>query len=148
MVTKQQILSDFTAAFKERDELKKAVLSDIKAEILVKEKSKAGVEVDGALLVDIIKSMVKKRKEAAELYREGGRPELAEQEEKELAILQQYLPEQLSEEQVREVAQQVIAAGGFGAADFGKAMAAVMLELKGKAEGATVGKVVKELLAK
>ncbi len=155
MATKQQILDDFTVAFKERDKIKKRTLSLIKAEILVFEKSssfakatadKGQNEIDNNKLIDILKSMAKKRREAIEAFEQGNREELAQIEKEELEIIESYLPKQMSEEQVKEVVQKVVSDNSFTQADFGKAMGMTMGQLKGKADGNIVGKVLKEIL--
>jgi len=146
MLTKQQILDDFTQAFKERNEIKKRTLSSVKSEILVFEKQRAGNEVNEEKLMEILKSMAKKRRESIEAYEEGNRPELAQIEKEELEVIESYLPEQMSEEQIKEIAQKVIAGNNFTKADFGKAMGMTMGELKGQADGNVVSKVLKEIL--
>jgi hypothetical protein len=150
MATKQQIFDDFTAAFKARDELRKRTLESIKSDILVFEKAREGNEATEEKILEILKSMAKKRREAILAYEQGNRPELAAKEKEELAIIESYLPEQMNEEQVREAVQKIVVNLGFktqdNKADFGKAMGAVMAELKGKADGGMAGKVLKEIL--
>ncbi|PIR92962.1 glutamyl-tRNA amidotransferase [Candidatus Falkowbacteria bacterium CG10_big_fil_rev_8_21_14_0_10_43_10] len=156
MATKQQILDDFTAAFKARDEAKKRTLSSIKSEILVFEKSPAfakvaagkadGSKVDSQKLTEILKSMAKKRRESIEAFEQGNRPELAVKEKEELEIIESYLPEQISEEQVRKVIKEIVETNGYASQDFGRAMGMAMGELKGKADGNIVSKVLKEIL--
>ena len=146
MTTKQQILDDFIKAFKEKDEIKKRTLVSIKSEILVAEKSKGGEEVNGDKLLEILKSMAKKRRESIEAYESAGRQELADREKEELKIIESYLPEQMSEDDVRREVEKIVSAEGFSKADFGKAMGAVMALLKGKADGAMAGRILKEVL--
>jgi uncharacterized protein len=146
MITKQQILDDFTKAFKEKDEIKKRTLTSIKSEILVFEKQKSGNEVDDNKLIEILKSIAKKRREAIEAFEQGGREELAQVEKEELEIIESYLPEQMSEDKVKEIISKVVADNSFTKADFGKAMGMAMGQLKGKADGNVVGKVLKEIL--
>jgi len=146
MISKQQILDDFTKAFKEKNEVKKRTLSSIKAEILVVEKSKNSSEVDSDKLIEILKSMAKKRRESIEAYEQGNRPELAAKEKEELEIIESYLPEQMSEEQVKEIVQKLVTDNSFTKADFGKAMGMAMGQLKGKADGNVVNKILKEIL--
>src|SRR3989339_762708 len=126
MTTKQQILDDFIKAYKEKKE---------------------GNEACPEKLAEILKSMAKKRREAIEAFEAAGRTELAQREKEELAIIKSYLPEQLSAAQVREAVERIVSENGFGKADFGKAMGAVMAELNGQAEGTLVAGVLKELLA-
>ena len=146
MLSKQQILDDFIQAFKDKDEVRKLTLASIKAEILVYEKKKSGNEIDSDKLLDILNSMAKKHKESITAYEEGDREELAQKEREELAIIESYLPEQMSEDKIKEVIEQVITKNSFTQADFGRAMGAVMVELKGKADGTLVSKILKEVL--
>jgi uncharacterized protein YqeY len=85
----------------------------------------------------------KKRKEAAELFRSGNRPELAEKEEKEFQMIQEYLPKQLSKEEVKETVDRLYGAGN---KEFNTLIKAAMAELKGKADGGTVSALIKEKL--
>ncbi|MFA5318598.1 MAG: GatB/YqeY domain-containing protein [Patescibacteria group bacterium] len=153
MLSKQQILDDFTKAFKEKNEIKKRTLTSIKAEILVFEKSPAFAkatadkqEISSDQIVNLLKSMAKKRRESIEAYEQGNRPELAAKEKEELEIIESYLPAQMSEEQVAEVVKKVVAENNFTSADFGKAMGMAMGQLKGKADGNVVSEVLKEVL--
>ncbi|MDP3899808.1 MAG: GatB/YqeY domain-containing protein [bacterium] len=149
MTTKQQILDDFTKAFKERNELRKSVLSDIKAEILVKEKApESSGEVNSEALAVILKMMVKRRKDSIEAYTAGNRADLASKEKAELEVLEEYLPEMMAREQVTAVIKKIVSENNFTPADFGRAMGAVMTELKGQADGGVVSEVLKEVLAK
>ena len=90
---------------------------------------------------------VKKRKEAIEMYRQGGREELAQQEEKELEIINLYLPKQVTPEEAEQVVVRLIAqTGASSAKDFGKVMPLAMKELKGKIDGKVVQELVKAKL--
>jgi len=146
MLTKQQILDDFTKALKNKDEVKKRTLESIKSEILVFEKAKAGNEATAEKIAEILKSMAKKRREAIEAYEAAGRAELAAKEKEELAVIKFYLPAQMGEEQIKKAVRKIVAEQGFTKADFGKAMGMAMGQLKGKADGGLVGKAVKEIL--
>jgi uncharacterized protein YqeY len=111
-------------------------------------------ELSDIEVIDVLSSEVKKRKDAILLYEKGGRPELAENEKKEIEVLQKYLPEQLSVDAIRALVQKSIteisARGGpaLGGKDMGKIMADLNPKIKGKADGGEVSKIVKELLAK
>ena len=96
----------------------------------------------------VVRREAKKRKEATRQFQEGGRPELAEKEEKELVLIKEYLPEEMSEEKVRELADEAIKeTGALSAKETGKVMAALMPKLKGAADGALVGQIVREKLS-
>lgn len=99
-------------------------------------------------IIEVISSEAKKRKEAIEQYEKGKREDLALQEKRELEILIGYLPEQLSEERIRQMIKEFIQkTGAGGPQDFGKIMNALMPKLKGKAEGNLVSKLVREELS-
>lgn len=90
----------------------------------------------------------KRRIEAAEAFRTGGRPEQAESEERELAILQEFMPEPLSEDELEEIVDDAIAENGATSMrDFGRVMADVMPQVSGRADGSVVSQLVKEKLA-
>ena len=98
--------------------------------------------------LNILKSAAKQLKESIDQYQKGGREELAEKEEFELTLLEKYLPEQLSEEKIRETVKNIIKnTGAESMQDIGKVMGAVMKELAGSADGKLVQKIVKEELS-
>ena len=99
-------------------------------------------------VVTVVQKQVKQHKESIEAFRKAGRTELAAKEEAELNVLTKYLPVQMSEDELRGIAAEVIS--GLSDEDkknFGKVMGAVMTKVKGKTDGSTVGRIVKELLA-
>jgi hypothetical protein len=98
-------------------------------------------------IIDVISSEAKKRKDSIFEFEKGNRPDLVEKEQKELEILKKYLPEQMSEDAVREIVQKAIEeTGAVGPKDTGKIMAKIMPQVKGKADGSIVSKIVGELL--
>ncbi|MBI1971418.1 MAG: GatB/YqeY domain-containing protein [Candidatus Wildermuthbacteria bacterium] len=95
----------------------------------------------------VVMAEVKKHKESIEMFQKGNRQDLVDKEAKELQILQSYLSKQLSEEEIKKLAQEAIAStGAKSAKDMGKVMAALMPKVKGRADGALVNKIVKEFL--
>jgi uncharacterized protein YqeY len=97
--------------------------------------------------VAVLTGAVKRRKESIEQFERGGRKDLVDQETSELRIIQEYLPRQMSREEVTEAIRQVIiAAGASGPSDFGKVMPAAMKQMKGRTDGKLVQEIVKELL--
>ncbi len=109
----------------------------------------AGHELDESGVQEVLGRQVKQRRESAEEFRKGGRPDLVEKEEGEAAILQAYLPEQMSREEVQAEASKVIQeTGAKGPADKGKVMGTIMGRLRGRAEGRLINEVVTELLSK
>lgn len=147
MALKQQIQQEMFEAMKAHDDAKVQTLRMLKAAILKYEVSGDRKEATDADVLNIIGKEVKARKDSAEQFRNGNRPELAEKEEKEIEILLQYMPPQMSEDELKKVAQEVIASmGAKSKADLGKVMGAMMGKVKGLADGDMVNKVVKELL--
>ena len=148
MTITEKISLDMTAAMKSREQFRLETLRTIRAGLLEKQVEKrpaGGVKEEDEIAV--LMQAAKKRKEASAIYRQNNRPELAEQEEKELEIIQEYLPKQLSEADVLEKVRQIIAGSGAASpADFGKIMPLVMKELKGKADGKMIQETVKRLL--
>jgi uncharacterized protein YqeY len=155
MSLKEKIKQDLNGAIKRREELVSSVLRMLLAAILNKEKEKRYKlkEEKDAYLTDeeateVIASEVKKRKEAISEYQKGKRQDLADKEGKEAAILRKYLPEQLAEEEIRKLVKEAIAkTGAKDAKDMGGVMSDLMSQIKGRAEGGTVSKIVKELLS-
>lgn len=99
-------------------------------------------------MVKILQSAAKRRRESIEQYVEGGRPELAEKEEEELKILAEFLPKALSEDDLRTLVAEAIAAVGAGSmADMGKVMKEAQPKIAGRADGKAVSSMVKELLS-
>lgn len=149
MSLKQKINQDLLLAMKAGDNLKRDVLRMLDAMIknteiekLKKEEGLSDNEVQ-----EVIARAVKQRKEAAAQYTAGNRPELAEKENKEIEILLEYLPKQMSEEEVRKVVEEIIAkVGATSKAEIGKVMGPVMGKLKGLADGNLVKKIVEEKL--
>lgn len=143
-----KISEDLKVAMKSRDKLRLETLRTIKAGFLEKQVEKrptGGMSNEDEISVLI--SAAKKRKESIEIFRNAGRNDLADQEEKELGIIQEYLPKQLALEEIEEIVRNKInEIGAVGAKDFGKVMPNVMKELKGKADGKLVQETVKKLL--
>jgi uncharacterized protein len=146
----QQIRSDLKEALKSGEKEKAGVLRFLLSylknyQIEIKAKDKEFLEDSDALAV--IRRQIKQRKESIAEYEKGNRPELAEKEKKELAILESYAPAQMDEGKIREIVR--AKAKEMGATDksaFGKLMGAVMKETKGQAEGDAVKKIVEEEL--
>lgn len=147
MALKNQIHADMLAAMKAKDEIKVSALRMLKAAILKQEVSGERKEATDEIILNIIGKEIKSRRDSAEQFKAGNRPEMAEKEEKEIEVLLTYMPPQMSEEELKKVAQEVIASmGASSKADLGKVMGAMMPKVKGMADGDMVSKVVKELL--
>ena len=147
---KQQLRDELKQAMLDKDEMKKSVLRMLISAIgyYEIEKGGAGYEATDEDIMNVIQKEAKQRKDSIEQFTTGGRPELAENESKELAMLQVYLPEQMGEEEIRGLVQEAISqTGATSAADMGKVMGALMPKTKGKADGGLVSKIVREELA-
>jgi len=152
MDTLEQIRQDIKTAMKGRDAETLRVLRSLKAKLMEREISerKSGEEValSEAQVAEVLMKAAKQRKESIEQFEQGGRPELAESEQRELAIIESYLPEMMSEEELRKLVKQRISElGATGPGDIGNVMGSLMGELQGRADGALVSKVVKQILA-
>jgi len=150
---KDKIREDLNSAIKQGDELNRSVLRLVVAAISNKEKEKkykTGQEqLEEGEVSEVVISEAKKRRESITEFEKAGRSDLAEKERKELKVLQKYLPEQLTEEEVRKFAQEAVeSTKAQSQKDMGKVMAVLMPKLKGRADGSLAGKIVKELLEK
>lgn len=148
---KQQLKEQLKEAMLAKDALQTAVLRFILSGITYYEiqKGGAGYEATDEDVLAVINKEVKQRKDSIEQYENAGRQDLADKEKAELAILETYLPEQMSEEEVRKfVTEAVETTNAAGPADMGKVMAALMPKVKGKADGSLVSKLVREALTK
>ena len=144
-----QVSSDIKAAMLAKDKVRLETSRGIKKEFLEAKTAKGG---NGELADDaatkILVKMVKQRKETAAIYTEQNRPELAQNELAEAAVIEEYLPKQMSEEELTEALKAIIAqVGASSAKDMGKVMGVASKQLAGKAEGRTISAKVKELLA-
>jgi len=147
MSLKARLLDDLKTAMKAKESDKTRVLRSIKAKILEKEISerKEGQStLSDEQIVDVLMKAAKQRKESIDQFKEGGRDDLVEKEEMELALIENYLPEMMSEGAA--VKDQIEEINATSMADMGKVMGALMGKLKGKAEGALISKIVKEEL--
>ena len=148
MALEQQIQKDIMEAMKAHDESRLNATRGIKSEILLEKTSGTEHELSDADVLKIIQKLVKQRKESAELYTQGNRPELAEKELAEMKVMEAYLPKALSEDEVRNILKEVVAeVGATSPKDMGKVMGAATKKLAGQADGRLISTIVKELLA-
>jgi uncharacterized protein YqeY len=143
------VSNDIKSAMLAKDKIRLEALRGVKKEFLEAKTAKGS---DGELAdetaVKIIQKMVKQRKDSASIYTEQNRPELAEKELAEVAVLEEYLPKQLSPEELEKTIREIIAqVGATSAKDMGKVMGAATKALAGKAEGRLISEAVKRLLA-
>ena len=146
MSLKEKLLSNMKEAMKSKDSVKlgtvRSVISAIKNQEIELKKELSEEEI-----LTIVSREVKKRKEASVLYEKGNRPELKDKEIQEMKILQTYLPEQVSEKDLRRRIQEVIAeTGAEGMKDFGKIMKTLVPEFKGKADNGLIKELANEYL--
>jgi len=143
---KEKLEADLRQAMKDRDNVKRSTLRLLLAAIKNAEIAKRG-SLGNPDILGVVAREVKQRNESIEAFKQGDRQDLVAQEEAEMAILQEYLPRQLSREEVIVEARQVIEeVGAQGPRDKGKVMSRIMAQLKGKADGREINEIVTELL--
>ena len=148
MKIKDRITGDMKDAMRGREQLKVDTLRMVLSAIKNKE-IETKSDLNEAGVISIISTLVKQRKDAAELYRKGDRNDLADKEETEIDMLKDYLPEEMPEEEVVKLVNDVILeTGAASMADMGKVMQCVMAKVAGRAEGKVVNELVKRQLAK
>lgn len=150
MSLEQQIMTDLKAAMLAKDEAALRSLRAIKAAILLAKTAEGGNgEVSAEEEIKLLQKMVKQRKDSLEIFQQQNRPELAKKEEEEIAVIEKFLPKQMSTEEVKAALADIITTvGASSPADMGKVMGAATKQLAGKADGKTISALVKELLAK
>lgn len=150
MRLKDKITEDIKAAMKAGDKIRLETVRSIKKAILEKEVAvrPAGQEtLTEAQEIEVLVQLAKQRRDSIAQYRQAGRTDLANQEVQELAILEEYLPKQMSDEEVAQVIDKIIIqVGASSAKDVGKVMGPAMQQLKGKADGKKVQEIVKAKL--
>jgi uncharacterized protein YqeY len=149
MPLKEKISDELKAAMKSGDKLRLETLRSIRAALMEREIALRGEgkEMTPDDETGVLTSAAKRRRESIEQFGTGGRQDLVDQETKELAIIQEYLPKQMGEEELRALIEEAVRqAGAAGPADFGKVMPLVMKQAKGKADGRLVQELVKRRL--
>ena len=143
---KERLMQDLKDAMKEKNTIKKDTVQMVRAAILQIEKDK-GIEVDDNKIVEIIAKEVKGKKDALIDFEKGGRQDLIEQTNKEIEILNQYLPKQLTKEEIKATVEQIIKElGATSIKDMGPVMKEAKAKIGAAADGRTINEVVKELL--
>ena len=147
MISLQEIETDLKEALKARNQIAADTLRGLKARIQSVQTSAAGSHaLAEEELVALVKSEIKRRKEAAESFTAGSRPEMAAKELQEAQILEKYLPAQMSEVEISQLLDSVIAEHSYTSADFGKAMGMLKAKVGQSADGSLVAKLLKEKL--
>ncbi|WP_336249665.1 GatB/YqeY domain-containing protein [Stomatohabitans albus] len=148
MSLETQIPEDLKTAMKAKDKVRVNTLRAVLSGIKYLRAEGGHDEISDDDVIGIVNREVKKRRDSIEMYESNGRPELAENEQAEVAILMEYLPAQLTEEEIRQIVTDTIAeVGATSPADKGKLMGALMPKVKGKADGKAVNTLVSELLS-
>ena len=138
---------DMKEAMRAKDSLRLNAIRLVKTAIKNKE-IEARQEFDDQAVIGVLSTLVKQRRESAQIYRESNRVDLAEKEEQELAVIQEFLPQQLSEEEIKTIIEAAVAeTGAASARDMGKVMKIVSAKTVGRADGRMVSELVKARLA-
>ena len=145
----EKIMEDYKKAMKEKEALKVSVLSFLRAELKNAAIDKRKDKLEDTEVIAVVRKQVKQRQDSIEQFKNGGRQDLAEKETKELEILKSYLPQQLSEDKIREIIEETVKeAGACGPQDMGKLMKALLPKLSGGADNKLVSELVKNRLAR
>lgn len=146
MSLKTQLTEDMKTAMRAKDQVSLSTIRLVNAAIKQFEVDER-TEADDAKVISILTKMVKQRKDSAKIYTEAGRQDLADKENAEIEILNRYLPQMMSAEEIKTVVEAVIAeTGASGMADMGKVMGVLKTRLAGKADMGEVNKVLKTAL--
>jgi len=149
MNLEQQIMTEMKEAMKSKNEAVLRGLRAIKAEIIkAKTEPGAGGEISSEKEISMLQKMMKQRRDSLEIYQQQNRTDLAQKEQEEMAVIEKFLPKQMSQEELRAELQQIISeTGAASPADMGKVMGVATKKLAGRADGKTISAMVKELLA-
>ncbi|MFQ5540231.1 MAG: GatB/YqeY domain-containing protein [Candidatus Binatia bacterium] len=144
---RERLSEGLKVAMREKAELRLSTIRMMRSEILNKDKEH-GEETGEEDILKVLQFMVKKREEAAEQYAKGGREELEAKEREEIRIIQEYLPAQMDDEELRQAVQAAIAETGTSSIkEMGKVMGLLTKQLAGRATGSRISQLVKELLS-
>ena len=147
MSLKEKLQSDLHQAMRARDRVRMSVLRMLRSAIGYEEIDKKR-EMDDSAVLDIISRQVRQRLESIRMYKDANRQDLVDKETHELQILQEYMPAQLTEEELTALAQEVIQqVGAAGPRDKGRVMGRLMPQVRGKAQGGDVNRIVTTLLS-
>lgn len=147
MALKETLMNDMKEAMRNKEQIRKNVITMIRSDIKQMEVDKR-VEASDEDVIEIISRQLKQRKDAKEEFKKGNRQDLVDQCEGEIEVLLNYLPTQMSEEEIREIVLTAIEkTGATSAQDMGKLMALVMPLVKGKADGKMVNQIVRQCIS-
>ena len=149
MSLEQKIMTDLKTAMLAKDEVGLRSLRAIKAAILLAKTAEGGSgELKEEDEIKLLQKLVKQRKDSLEIFQKQNRADLAKKEEEEIAVIEKFLPKQMSAEEIKlELGKIIASVGASSPADMGKVMGAAAKQLAGKADGKTISSLVKELLA-
>jgi len=150
MNLEQKIMAELKTAMLAKDEKALRSLRAVKAAILLAKTAEgAGGELKEEDEIKLVQKLVKQRKDSLEIYQQQNRTDLAQKEREEIEVIEKFLPQQLSTDELKILLTKIIAeTGASSPADMGKVMGAATKQLAGKADGKTISAMVKELLAK
>ena len=148
MSLEQRIMPDLKNAMKAKDQAALRAIRAIKSAILLAKTDGSGKEIDEAGEIKMLQKLIKQRKESLKVYEEQNREDLAKIEREEIDVIQKYLPEQMSADDLKIALQKIIAdTGAESMKDMGKVMGMASAQFAGKADGRTISTMVKELLS-
>ncbi len=148
MSLESKIMEQMKEAMKSKDEAALRTLRAIKAAILIEKTSGSGTEMTEADEIKMLQKMAKQRRDSLDIFTQQNREDLAAKEREELAIIEKFLPQQMSAEELKTVLQAIITqVGASSPADMGKVMGVASKQLAGKADGKMISETVKQLLA-
>lgn len=148
MSLEQKVMEEMKGAMRAKDEAALRTLRAIKAAILLEKTSGSGVEITEADETKMLQKMAKQRRDSLEIFVQQNREDLAQKEREELAIIDRFLPQQMTAEELQAAVKDIIAqVGASSPADMGKVMGVASKELAGKADGRAISETVKQLLA-
>ena len=142
------LTDEIKTAMRAKDNLKLEALRAIKSAVMLEQTSAGGSDtLSDEQEIKLVQKLVKQRKDSAQIFRDQNRPDLAEPEEAQAEVISQFLPEQLSEEEITAIIQAIIEkTGAEGMKDMGKVMGMASNEMAGKADGKTISTIVKAQL--
>ncbi|MEZ4985204.1 MAG: GatB/YqeY domain-containing protein [Saprospiraceae bacterium] len=147
MNLEQKVMEDLKTAMKAKDQATLRGVRAIKAAILLAKTDGSGKEIDAETEIKILQKLIKSRQDSLDIYTQQNREDLAQTEREEIAVIQRYLPAQLSVDELKERIQTIIERTGANSIkDMGKVMGMANKEFAGQADGKTISAVVKELL--
>lgn len=147
MTLEEKIMPDLKAAMKAKDQAALRTIRAIKAALLLQKTDGTGSDMTAEMEIKLIQKMTKQRQDSMNIFVDQGREDLAVTEREELEVLKRYLPEQLSEDDIKVIVDRIITStGADGMKDMGKVMGMVSKELAGKADGKTISAIVKSSL--